>query len=402
MKFSYKARAKDGKIQTGIIEAYSKEAAAILLQKANMFITSLSEVRDNDSAWNRLLFAKKISKKELVIFFRELSVMLQSRVPVVQSIASLADQTGDKNVKEVLTKVSELVEEGISLSQALSAYPKIFTNFHINLIKSGEVSGKISEALLYISDNLEREDDINVQVRQAMIYPVFLVVFLLIVITLIITLVMPKIGDLIKESGGTPSPFTMATLNVSWFLQHYWWLVSAVIILVVGLGAYYLTTPSGKKEYDQWSLKIPFLGNVLKKVFLARFCGNVATLLVSGISINKALKIAEDTVDNSLYQEMIVEIGKEVSEGEKMSLAMSKYPKYFPLFVVQIVKVGEETGKLDNSLREIVNFYQKEIKRGIDLFTSFLGPMMIVFLGVVVAILAVSVLSSLYSAIGSI
>lgn len=402
MKFSYKARTKEGKMQTGIIEAYSQEAAMIALQKANFFITAIKEEHDADSLFDALIFARRIAKKDLVIFFRELSIMLQSQVPVVQSIKSLAEQSGNGNFKEVLQKVATLVEEGISLSQALSAYPKIFDEFHINLIKSGEVSGRISEALLYISENLEREDDINSQVRQAMMYPVFLVAFLVIVIVIIITMVMPRIGDLIKESGGTPSTFTLITLQVSWFLQNYWWAVVLALVIIISALGYYLTTKSGKRLYDTWSLKIPLIGSILKKVFLARFCGNVATLLVSGISINKALKIAENTVSNVLYRDMIVEIGKDVSEGEKTSTAMLKYPKYFPLFAVQIVKVGEETGKLDKSLTEIVNFYQKDIQRGIDTFTSFLGPIMIVFLGGIVALLAVSVLSSLYSAIGSI
>lgn len=402
MKFSYRARAKDGNLQSGSIEAVSKEMALDLLAKNNLFITSLEPQVDTANFLNKLSVIKKVSKKDLVVFFRELSVMLASRVPVVQSIHSLADQASDKKFKAILSKIASMVEEGISLSEALSSRPDIFSNFYINLIKSGEASGKISESLFYIAENVEREDDISTQVRQAMIYPLFLIGILLIVVGVIVVEVMPKIAALIKDSGATPSSFTALVLGVSSFLQSFWWLVALLAVGVFFLGVYYQNTALGKRQYDHWSLSIPFMGNLFKKVFLSRFCGNVSTLLVAGISINDAIKITKETIDNNLYQEMIEDIGKSVSEGEKMSDAMMEYKNYFPLFVVQIVKVGEETGKLDKSLMEVVNFYQKEIKRNIDLFTRLLEPIMIIFLGGIVLVLAISVLSSLYGAIGSV
>jgi type IV pilus assembly protein PilC len=150
------------------------------------------------------------------------------------------------------------------------------------------------------------------------------------------------------------------------------------------------------------SLSTPFLGALLKKVFLARLCANVSTLIAAGISINKALKITEDTVDNVVYKDIISKMEKEVSEGEKVSSVMAKYQNYFPPFIVQMIKIGEETGKLDKTLMEIVSFYQKEIKRSIDLFSSLLEPIMIIFLGIIVAVLAISVLSPLYGIFGSI
>lgn len=402
MKFSYKARTKNGVLQSGIIEALSYEVAVTSLSKKGFFVTEIIEKKDTESFWRRFSLIKKIPKKELVIFFRELSVMLQSRVPVVQSITILAQQAENRNFKDVLEKIATSVEQGISLSDAMDSYPKIFSPFYVNLIKSGEASGKISEALFYISESLERDDDVNAQVRQALIYPLFLLGVLVIVIGVIIVEVMPKISDLIVESGTTPSSFISLVLKISVFLQNFWWLLALILSLIVILLIYYFSTDIGKKYYDYWSLKMPFFGNLLKKVFLTRFCGNVSTLLVAGISINRALEITQDTIDNSLYREMITAISRNISEGEKMSLAMQKYPAYFPLFILQIVKVGEETGKLDRSLLEVVNFYQKDIKRSIDLFTRFLEPLMIVFLGVIVLILAISVLSSLYGAVGTI
>ncbi len=401
MRYTYKARTKDGKVETGTIEAYSKEAAAVLLQKYNVFVTSL-QTREEKPAILKLRFERPISKKDITIFFRQLSVMLQSRVPVVQSLQSLAAQTARNNFKEVITKISNLVEEGVPLSEALASYPHIFDGFYVNLVKSGEASGNISGSLDYISGHLERESDIVAQLRQAMVYPLFVVIVLGIVITIIMVAVMPRVVDLIKESGAKPPLFTQMMLSGYGFLQQWWWAMLLVILLTVASLVFYFRTKEGKARYNKISLKMPFLGSILKKVFLARFCGNIATLISAGISINRALQITGDTVNNVVYKDIINDIEKQVSEGEKISSVMQKNHDYFPPFVIQMIKVGEETGKLDKTLVEVVTFYQKEIKRSVDLFTSLIEPVMIIFLGIIVAMLAISVLTPLYGALGGI
>ena len=401
MKYFYKARTKEGKIETGTIEAYSKEAAALLLQKYNVFVTSLEEEQEKESLFKKVGLVKKVPKKDLTIFFRQLSVMLQSRVPVVQSLVSLASQNRNPYFRDVITKISNLVQEGLPLSEALGYYPNIFNNLYISLLRSGEASGNIAGSLQYISQNLERENDVAFQLRQAMIYPLFVVCILLSVLTIIVVEVMPRITELIKESNANPPFFTILILNFYSFLQQYWMFLILGIIFVIMMILFYFTTKEGRKSYDSFSLKIPFLGEILKKIFIARFCTNIATLITSGVSINKALEITQDTMNNSLYKEIIYQIKKEVSQGEKISSVLSKYQSYFPSFVVQMIKVGEDTGKLDKTLLEVVNFYNKETREMIDLFAKLLEPIMIIFLGIVVASLAISVLSPLYGALGS-
>ena len=401
MKYFYKARTKEGKIETGTIEAYSKEAAALLLQKYNVFVTSLEEEQEKESLFKKVGLVKKVPKKDLTIFFRQLSVMLQSRVPVVQSLVSLASQNRNPYFRDVITKISNLVQEGLPLSEALNYYPNIFNNLYISLLRSGEASGNIAGSLQYISQNLERENDVAFQLRQAMIYPLFVVCILLSVLTIIVVEVMPRITELIKESNANPPFFTILILNFYSFLQQYWMFLILGIIFVIMMILFYFTTKEGRKSYDSFSLKIPFLGEILKKIFIARFCTNIATLITSGVSINKALEITQDTMNNSLYKEIIYQIKKEVSQGEKISSVLSKYQSYFPSFVVQMIKVGEDTGKLDKTLLEVVNFYNKETREMIDLFAKLLEPIMIIFLGIVVASLAISVLSPLYGALGS-
>src|SRR3989344_2211270 len=402
MKFNYNARNKEGGVESGTIEASSKEAAAVLLQKYNMFVTSLREVAEKNPILQKVSFGTGVSKKDLAIFSRQLAVMLESRVPVIQSLSSLAVQTKKPNFKKIIVEVSSLVEEGVPLSEAFSRHPKVFDSFYVSLVRSGEVSGKISETLYYISDHLEREHDIIAQVRQAMIYPAFTIFIFFMVVNIIIIFLLPKIRELIQESTESPSGFTLFTLKFYDFLGSYWWIILSIFLASIVAVIFYFRTKEGKKVFDALSLKLPFLGDILRKVFLARFCGNIATLMTAGISINRALRITQDTVNNTVYKVIIGNIEKKVSEGEKISSVLVQYPDYFPSFVVQMVRVGEETGKLDKTLLEVVNFYQKEIKAAIDLFLTLLEPMLIIFLGFIVGLLAISVFAPLYGTLGNI
>jgi type IV pilus assembly protein PilC len=371
------------------------------LQKYNIFVTSLREETPKILT-AKFGFAEKVSKKDLAIFSRQLSVMLQSRVPVIQSLKSLAVQIKKEGFRDKIIKISQLVEEGSPLSDAFGAYPTVFNVFYVNLIKTGEASGKISESLYYLSEHLEREDDIISQIKNALIYPAFVICVLGIVMLIVMFGVMPKLMDLLKETTSKPPAFTMLMINFYSFLMHYGWILVIAFFVLVAFIIYYFRTKEGKKVYDKLLLKIPFLNNLLKKIFLIQFAENISTLIGAGLSINSALKITKDTVNNIVYKDIIGETEERVSEGEKISSVLVKYPDYAPPFVVQMVQVGEETGTLDKNLMEIVNFYQKEVKRSVDLFTAMLEPILIVFLGVIVALLAISVLQPLYGALGTI
>lgn len=402
MKYVYQARSKEGKIETGTVEASSKEAAALLLQKYNIYVTSIREQAPSILRSKNIKFLERISKKELAIFSRQLALMMQSRVPVTQSLKSLATQTKKEGFKEKIMKISQLVEEGNSLSESFAAFPDVFNNFYVSLVKTGEASGKISESLYYLSDHLEREHDIGSQIKGAMIYPLFVIAVLIVVIMIVMLFVMPKLIGLLKETTTKPPPFTILMINIYGFLTNYGWIIMLGFAALVVFIIYYFTTKEGKKRYDRLSLKMPIINGFLKKIFLVNFAENLSTLISAGLPITTALKITKETVGSFVYREMISEIEKRVSEGEKISSVLVRYPDYAPPFVVQMIQVGEETGKLDKNLLEIVNFYQKEINRAISTFTAMLEPILIIFLGVVVAILAISVLEPLYGTLGTI
>ena len=400
MKYNYQARTKEGKIETGTVEASSRDTAAALLQKYNIYVTSLKEIKSPFAI--KIKFFEKVSKKDLAIFSRQIAVMLDSRVPVIQSLNSLAVQIKKETFREKILKISQMVEEGSPLSEAFGAFPETFSIFYVNLIKSGEASGKISEALYYLSDHLEREADIEAQLKSAMVYPIFVICVLFVVLLIVMFGVMPKLVDLLKETTSKPPFFTVLMLNFYAFLRNYGWIVLLAFFALIAFFIFYFRTKEGKKKFDKLSLKIPLWGVVLQKIFLIRFAESVSTLISAGLSINKALQITRDTVNNHIYKNIIIEVEKEVSEGEKISSVFMKYPEHVPVFVVQMIKVGEETGKLSKTLMEVVNFYQKEVKRAVDTFASLLEPILIIFLGIVVALLAVSVLSPLYGSLGTI
>lgn len=402
MKYIYQARSKEGKIETGTVEASSRESAALLLQKYNIFVTSIKEQTPVILRAKNISFLNRVSKKDLAIFSRQLAVMLQSRVPVVQSLKGLAVQTKNNSFKEKILKVAQLVEEGNSLSESFGTYPEVFNIFYISLIRTGEATGKISDSLLYLSDHLEREYDINSQIRGAMIYPIFVIWVLVAVVLIVMFFVMPRLVDLLKQTTAKPPFFTRVMIDFYAFLNSYGLFVLIGFFLLILFVIYYFTTKEGKKKYDELSLKIPFLSSFLKKIFLVRFAENISTLIGAGLSINKALKITKDSINNTVYKKVLLETEERVSEGEKISSVLIKYPNLVPPFVVQMVQVGEETGKLDKNLMEIVNFYQKEVNRAVATFTALLEPVLIIFLGIIVAVLAISILEPLYGALGTI
>ncbi len=402
MKFSYQARDKEGTLKTGKIEASSGEAATEVLRKRGLFITSLRKERSSFLSFEKIKskIFKGVSSKEVAIFSHQLGVMLDSRVPIVQSLLTLSSQMSNTNFKEKVLKISEAVEGGSSLSDAFSVYPEIFDNFYISLLESGEAAGKISESLHYLGDHLEREYNIKSDIKKAMLYPVLVLIVFLVAITVIVFFVIPPFSEILQEAGGEIPLITRLMFGFYEFLKNFGWvLILAFGGLIVFL-IYYLKTEKGRKIYDKIIINLPFLGNFFQKIFMTRFAENLSSLIKAGIPITQALRINKKIIGNFVYQEILKETEKRVAQGEQISYVLVKYPEVIPSFVTQMVKVGEKTGRLESSLSEVVKFYQKEIQRSTETFMTLIEPILIIFLGGIVALLAVSVFGPLYGMIG--
>jgi type IV pilus assembly protein PilC len=395
MKFNYQARTKTGKIQSGVIEASSREAAINLLRSYNLYVTVLEVVTPPFYA-RRIKFFERISKREIVAFSRQLATMFKSEVPLVEALQTLAKQTTNLGLKEKILNISEKVEGGSSLSKTFSNYPEIFSPFYINMVKSGEVSGKLSEIFSYLADYLEREYYFLGKIRGAMIYPIFIFVVFILIFTVIIYLVIPPLSQLFTESGGKIPTITKIVIGTSNFLRSKGWILILLLLFIIFFLYYYFKTKEGKKFFDKMILKIPILKTFLRKLYLTRLATNLSTLISGGLPITQALEITGEVVGNEVFKSIILETTDRVKKGEQMSAIFENHPKNIPPFFVQMTVVGEKTGSLDSVFLNIVDFYQKDIERALDNFIRLLEPVMIVILALMVAGLTASILLPLY------
>lgn len=396
MKFNYQARTKAGEVQTGIVEASSREAALDLLQRAQLFVTILEEAERGPFYAKKIKLFGGVSKKDLVAFSRQLSLMFKSRISLVQALGTLADQTKGREFKEKITLISEDIEGGDSLSRSLERFPKIFSSFFVSMVKSGEASGTLSQSLDYLADHLEREYHLNSKIKGAMTYPALIVVVAIGVVAMMMFFVIPNLSKVLLETGQELPLITRIVIAASNFSKQNWWLFAILLAALVIFVPRYLRTPSGRVFKDRMLLRVPVIGPFLRMIYVSRFAENLSTLIAGGLPIIRSLEITGDVVGNIVYMERISELREEVRQGRGISGVLARYPKEFPPLLTQMVSIGEKTGTLDKSLLSVVDFYKKEVERSIDTILSLIEPIMIIFLGLVVAGLMGSVILPLY------
>ena len=398
MRFNYQARTQKGDIYTGSIEASNQEFAAALLRERGLFATFLEEAVPSVYA-RKIDFFDRITRKDIVMFSRQLAIMFKSKISLVESLRVLASQTKKANLKEKLLKISEQVEGGTSFSQALARYPKIFSSFYIAMVKSGEASGKLFEVLNYLADHLEKEYHLISKTKGALIYPALIVFSILLILILLTFFVIPNLLQVLEASGQTLPLPTRIVLSFTTFIRNWAWLIVLVIILSVFSFFRYYATQKGKEFFDRIFLKIPIAGSFLKTIHLNRFAENLSTLISGGLPIVQSLDIVGDIITNLSYKQVIAKTREEVRKGEMISSVLSQHTELFPPVFVQMVLIGEKTGTLDATLMNVVDFYQQEVDRSINNILSILEPALIIFLGLVIAGLMLSILMPLYQTI---
>ena len=394
MKFVYQARTEEGKLRSGTVEAATREAAVALLQRYGLYVTSLKE--EKAPFWKKLLAFQEVKRKELVLFFRQLAVMFQSGVPPVEAFHTLANQIKSPSFKEKISQIAEEIESGTPFSQALTLYPNIFSTFVVNMIKSGEKVGRLPETLNYLADYLEREYHFRSRIIGALTYPTLVVIVFILILIGMIFFVMPQLIDILQSVAEELPPITKVTIAVTEFLRSYGIIILGGIFLIVIFLYSYYKTEKGKKFFDRLFLKVPVLNTLLKKIYLARLGENLSTLIAGGLPIIEALEITADVIGNSVYREVILKTKDEVKKGEPISYVFQQHPEVISPFFTQLTIVGEKTGKLDSILKNIVEFYQKEVEIDLEAFLSILEPLIIIMLGVLVGGLVGSILLPMY------
>jgi len=392
--FSYKARTTDNATVTGLVQAASEELAAESLRERGLTIIYLREISTN-ALGKSLEFFQRISVRDTVVFSRQLAVLVSANVPLVQSLRILITQTPNKHLKVVVSEIADEVEGGTKLSVALAKHRRVFDPFYVNIIRSGETSGKLDEVLEYLASQLEKDYDLTSRIRGAMIYPVFILGGLVVVGILMMTMVLPKILTIIQETGA-PLPLTTKILiGTSWFLQNYWVLL---ILGLVGVGAgifFLLRTPGGRKAWDTAKLRVPIFGKLFQRIALVRFSRSLHTLIVGGVNLPQALAITADVVNNAVYRDVILETIREVEDGNPIATVFLRSPAV-PFMVAQMLNVGEKTGRLDHVLEKLTDFYTREIDNVVRNLVSLIEPLVIGMMGIAVGLMVAAVIMPLY------
>jgi len=396
VRFNYQARTKTGEIQSGVVEASSKEAALTLLQKYGFYVTLLEEIELVPFWTKKIKIFERISKQEIAIFFRQLAIMFKSKVPLVESLYVLTKQTKNPSFREKILKIAEEIEGGTPFSQALALYPKFFSSFYTNMVKSGEISGKLSETLEYLADHIEREYYFQTKLKGSMIYPIFVLFVFSIVVTAMVVFIIPQMTKVLTESGQELPFLTKAIMGASQFLKKWGVLLILAISGLVIFIYRYSKTEGGKKFLDRFWLKLPVLGNLLKKICLTRFAENLSTLIAAGLPITQALEITGEIIGNDVYKTIIFQTRDGIRKGEQISSNLEKYPEFIPPLFLQMTLTGEKTGNLDESLINVVNFYQKEVEQNLNSLINLLEPVLIIFLGGLVGLIVASILLPIY------
>lgn len=384
----------------GKILAPNEDQAVLTLHKKNLIILSLESTKKDLFSFDLMSFLNRVSKKDLVIFTRQLATLVEADVPLVEGLHTLSMQIEKETFKKVVSTIVGSIEGGASLSVALAEH-KIFSPFYISLVRSGEVSGKLQTTLLYLADYLERSSALTSKIRGALSYPAFVVFAMIVVSGIMMTTVLPQLLSIIKDSGAKDLPFsTKILIVVTGFVNNY---IIIILILLVGIVAgsvHYFRTEQGRKRLDMFMISMPRFGSIIRNFYIARLTESLSTLIKAGVPILEGLSISGEIVGNSVYKDIIEEAMVNVRGGGTISEVFAKF-KEFPPLVSSMLAVGEKTGRTDYMLDNIHKFYKTETENSIQNLTQLIEPVLILFLGLVVGLLVAAILLPIYSLVGA-
>lgn len=389
------SRGKDAK---GIRDADNPKALRLSLRKEGILATSIEEEAAARSRTSRDVdfgrMFQRVTVQELAMFTRQLATLLQSGVPLVESLSALIDQTDNPLLKAALTQTRDKVNEGTSFAEALKAHPKIFEHLYVNMVAAAEASGTLDTVLSRLADFLEAQARLTGTVVSALAYPAFIAVMAVAVVGVMMTVVVPKVSAIFDSFKQALPWYTQLLILTSNLFSNYWWL----LLLLIGGGIYFLqrwrATPAGRGQWDIWMLTAPIFGQLIVMIAVARFAGTLATLLSSGVPMLTALDISRNVLGNSELMRVVETAREAIREGESMSVTLKKSGR-FPPIVTHMIAVGERSGQLEKMLEHVAAAYERQVEARVSIMTSLLSPVMIVFMGGISAWIALSILMPL-------
>jgi type IV pilus assembly protein PilC len=400
MNYKYDAVTNKGEKKSGLVEAPNQDMAISALQKRGLIVLKVIEEGAPKNIFE-ISFFQSVKTKEVVILSRQIATLFEANVSSLKAFQLLSSNSENKLLTKKLMRVTEDLQAGVSISEALAKHPDVFSSFYVNMVKSGEESGNLTTTFNYLAEYLDRQYALTSKTKNALIYPAFVIGIFFVVMILMFTMIIPKLSEIILTSGQEVPVYTKVVIGISNIMVNYGIYMLAGIIAIFSYMFYLARSKSGKKTIDELKIKVPVFGPLFRKVYLARIADNLDTMLSSGIPIVRAIQITSDVVGNQKYQEILVIAGEEVKAGSTLSQSLSKYD-VVPQILVQMMKVGEETGSLGQILKTLAKFYKREVDDAVDTLVSLIEPVMIVALGLGVGLILVSVLMPIYNIAGGI
>ena len=396
MKFSYKARTKEGDLQIGNVEAANSDGASSILLGHGLFVLSLEPILETRWYTRVLGFFKRVKSTHLMILTRQFATLLASQVPLSDSLANLYRQTSHPLLKETIAEIANDVDAGFSLSQALERHVSIFSEFYVNMVKSAEVTGRLSEVLDFLADYLEKQAALFAKVKNALIYPIFVIVLFVVVVIVMVSVVLPQITPIFSEANIELPVITRILLTVGDFVSQWWWAIGIVLFMFLLIIIDYFQTEEGKAVFDELSLRVPVIGPLFQKLYIARFAESSRVLIKGGLTIPQAIEISSHTIGNTVYQDLLHEASGQIRKGQLLSKTLEVMPEFPPL-VSQLVSIGESTGRLEQLLEKVSDFYTREVEDMVNNLVTLIQPALMVVIGGMVALLFASILLPLYN-----
>ncbi|MEK7643663.1 MAG: type II secretion system F family protein [Patescibacteria group bacterium] len=397
MQFTYIARTLEGAERKGTIEAPSSETAVQALQRQNLIVVKLVS-SDPGATWSGALLSRfrHIKQRDVVILARQLATLFEAKVPVVRTFQTLIGEAEATPMKYHLAAILDDIQGGSSMSQAMAKHEEVFSAFFVQMVHAGEEAGRLDEVFTYLADYLERTYTIMTKARNALIYPMFILLAFVGIMVYMLTSIVPKISKIIEEAGQALPLYTRIVIGMSDILRNYWILIILLLMAISGFLVWYKRTPDGSRAWNRAQLQVPVVGNLYQKLYLSRLADNLQTLVAGGIPIVRALEITAEVVGNEIYRSIVLEAVEAVRGGSSISDAFAKHPE-IPSLLTQMIRVGEETGKLDQLLRAVSRFYEHEVNNLVDNLVSLIEPILILVLGIGVGFIVVAVMSPIYN-----
>ncbi len=388
--YNYKAINDKGESVKGVISAESVKIASDRLRKGGIYLSSIKETSGSRRSSVSLPWSR-VSVSELAVMTRQFSTLISSGLPLETSLVALYEQTDDQKLKGILSQVRSRVSEGSSLHAALEEHEEAFSDLYVSMVRAGEASGNLDVVLNRLADFLEKQLDLTSKIRGAMIYPAIMFVVGLGVLVFMMTFVIPKVADIFEASNKALPFITVVLIGASDFLRENFVLLLVFLAVILFFGHRYVKTPSGKKVYDRFYLRIPVFGKMSSKVMISRFTRTLSTLLSSGIPLLESIRVSESVMGNSLYIDNIRDVRVKVAEGAAFGGCLGQIG-IFPPLMVRMVSVGEEAGKMEVMLSKVADMYDTEVDGMLATLTSLLEPVMILIMGVVMGFIVFAIL----------